>query len=74
MAWINKPVDTGYESALAKTPGSSAGLSEKGVCVCIGGIGICSCTCTSRSTCSCYAAGPESPKAEYPSAFKGLAV
>ncbi len=70
MAWINKPVDTGYESALAKTPGSSTGLSEKGVCVCIGGIGICTCTCTSQSSC----ASPESPKAEYPSAFKGLAV
>jgi hypothetical protein len=72
MAWINRPVDTGYESALAKTPGSSAGLFEKGVCICIGGVGICTCTCTSNCTSVC--AAPESPKAGYSSAFKGLAV
>lgn len=69
MAWIHKPTNTGYESALAKTP--SASPSTKGVCFCIGGIGICTCTCTCRCE---IVAGPASRKADYSVAFKGLAV
>jgi hypothetical protein len=70
MAWIHRPINTGYESALAKTP--SASPSTKGVCFCIGGIGICS--CTSQCGCSMIAASPGSRKPDYSVAFKGLAV